>query len=300
VSLQPVATFPSPLRYPGGKRKVINFMKLLFLENGLVGSDYLEPYAGGASVALALLYDDYVDHVHINDLDDSVFGFWQAVLTDADTLCARIQDTRLTMDEWHRQRAVQADTSAQPLDLAFSTFFLNRTNRSGIITGGVIGGQDQTGKWKLDARFNKGHLIQRIQKVARFRSRITLTRLDAADLLLDWLDTEQTGFVYLDPPYYVKGEGLYTNFYEHAHHEVIADLVRRLSCRWVVSYDEVPEILVFFTGYSTLPYTLSYSAADRYRGDEVMFFSSGLRLPEAESPSCVPTSEVERARRRAS
>jgi len=300
VSLQPIATFPSPLRYPGGKRKVINFMKLLFLENGLTGSNYVEPYAGGASVALALLYDDYVDHIHINDLDDSVFAFWQAVLTDADTLCARIHDTRVTMDEWHRQRAVQADPSAQSLDRAFSTFFLNRTNRSGIITGGVIGGQDQTGKWKLDARFNKDHLIKRIQKVARFRSRITLTRLDAADLLLDWLNTDQDGFVYLDPPYYVKGEGLYTNFYEHAHHEVIADLVSRLSCTWVVSYDGVPEILRLYTGYSILPYTLSYSAADRYRGDEVMFFSSGLRLPEAESASCVPTSEIERARRRAS
>lgn len=300
MSLQPIATFPSPLRHPGGKRKVVNFMKLLFLENGLAGSNYVEPYAGGASVALALLYDDYVNDIHINDIDDNVFAFWRAVLTDSDSLCARIDDVRVTMEEWYRQRAVQADPTATPLDRAFSTFFLNRTNRSGIITGGVIGGQDQTGKWKLDARFNRDHLIKRIQKVARFRSRITLTRLDAADLLLNWPETNQTCFVYLDPPYYVKGEGLYTNFYQHAHHEVIADLVRRLSCPWVVSYDGVPEILGLYAEYMTLPYTLSYSAADRYRGNEVMFFSSGLRLPEARSASCVPTSEVERARRCAS
>lgn len=297
MSLQPLATFPSPLRYPGGKRKVINFMKLLILENHLVGINYLEPFAGGASVALALLYEDYVDRIHINDLDESVFAFWQAVLTDTEVLCSRIRETPVTMDEWKRQRAVQADPSAEPLDLAFATFFLNRTNRSGILTGGVIGGQEQTGNWKLDARFNKDQLIKRIQKAARFRNRITLTRLDAADLLLDWLDTDQDGFVYLDPPYYAKGEGLYTNFYEHAHHEVIADLVRQLRCPWVVSYDGVPEIEELYAGYEVLPYTLSYSAADRYRGKEVMFFSREIGVPDADSASCVPASVVERARR---
>lgn len=300
MSLQPIATFPSPLRYPGGKRKVINFMKLLFLENGLVGTNYLEPFAGGASVALALLYEDYVDHVQINDLDSSVHAFWHAALNDTDALCSRIADTPVTMDEWHRQRAVQADPNPGLLDLAFSTFFLNRTNRSGIITGGVIGGQGQTGRWKLDARYNKEHLIQRIRKVGRFRNRITLTRFDAADLMLDWLDTEQNGFVYLDPPYYVKGEGLYTNFYEHAHHEVIADLVSQLSCPWVVSYDGVPEIHALYGGYESLSYTLSYSAADRYRGREVMYFSPQLQAPDVDSPSCVATSVVDQARREAS
>ncbi len=297
MSLQPLATFPSPLRYPGGKRKVINFMKLLILENHLVGINYLEPFAGGASVALALLYEDYVDRIHINDLDASVFAFWQAVLTDTQALCSRIRETPVTMNEWERQRAVQADPSAQPLDLAFATFFLNRTNRSGILTGGVIGGQEQIGNWKLDARYNKDQLIKRIQKAARFRNRITLTRLDAADLLLDWLDTDQDGLMYLDPPYYVKGEGLYTNFYEHAHHEVIADLVRQLRCPWVVSYDAVPEIEELYAGYEFLPYTLSYIAADRYRVKEVMFFSREMAVPDAETASCVPASVVERARR---
>lgn len=297
MSVQPISTYPSPLRYPGGKRKVTNFIKLVFLENKLVGSEYVEPFAGGASIALSLLYEDYADHVHINDIDNGVVAFWHAVLYDTERLCARIRDAKVTMAEWRRQRVVQQATNPDPLDLAFSTFFLNRTNRSGIINGGVIGGQGQTGRWKLDARYNKANLTQRIQKIARFSGRITLTHRDAADFLGDWIQPERAGFVYLDPPYYVKGEGLYTNFYEHAHHEEIAELVGRLDGSWMVSYDSVPEIGVLYGKHRALGYSLSYSAADRYRGDEVMFFSSGLVVPQTGSVSCVPASAVDAARR---
>ena len=276
-------------------------MKLMVLENDLLGANYLEPFAGGASVALALLYDDYVDHVHINDLDSSVYAFWSAALSDTEALCDRIRDTEVSIEEWHHQRAVREDKHAPELDRAFATFFLNRTNRSGILSGGVIGGQAQSGKWKLDARYNRDNLIQRIRKVGRFRNRISITCLDAADLLLDWIDQDDpNGFVYLDPPYYVKGEGLYTNFYEHAHHEVIADLVARIPSPWVVSYDGVPPICELYKDFKQLPYTLSYSAADRYRGNEVMFFSDGLRVPDTDSASCVATAAVERAKRHAS
>ena len=179
--------FPSPLRYPGGKGKVANFMKLLFTENDFVGWDYVEPYAGGASVALALLFEDYAAHVHINDINRSVYAFWRVVLDQPDELCARILDTRVSTAEWRRQRKVQMAVDPAPLDLAFSTFFLNRTNRSGIITGGIIGGQGQDGTWKLDARYNKSDLVRRIQKVARFRGRITLTQLDAFEFLEPWV-----------------------------------------------------------------------------------------------------------------
>lgn len=287
--------FPSPLRYPGGKGKIANFFKLLFLQNKLVGVDYVEPYAGGAGVALSLLYEDYVEHIHINDINDGVYAFWAASLHRTADLCELIRERPVTMDEWHRQRDVQQSAAtADPLELAFSTFFLNRVNRSGIISGGIIGGKDQAGAWKLDARYNRDDLVDRVRKVGRFASRISLTKLDAATMLEAWASDTTPALLYLDPPYYVKGEGLYDNFYEHGDHAAIAGLVARLRHPWVVSYDANPSISELYAGQRGIAYSLSYSAQARYRGSEVMYFSPGLTLPE-EPPTKVPTERIRAA-----
>lgn len=290
-----IRRFPSPLRYPGGKGKVANFMKLVFLANDLVGHEYVEPYAGGASVALSLLYEDYASHIHINDLDPAVFAFWAAVLDQTDDLCKRIRDTKVTVAEWERQRAVQSAKAPEPLDLAFSTFFMNRTNRSGIITGGIIGGRDQTGNWKLDARYNRDDLIRRINKVARFSSRITLTCQDALEFLDTWCLKAEDAFVYLDPPYFQKGGDLYRNYYEKQDHEAVAATVDRLKVPWIVSYDADPAVLSLYASRRSVEYSLSYSAAQRVRGSEVMFFASGLQVPVGDSPACVPGDIVDAA-----
>lgn len=288
--------FTSPLRYPGGKGKLSSFIKLFMLENDLIGSEYIEPYAGGAAVALSLLYENYASHVHINDLNRSVSAFWRAVLAHTDELCRRVADTPVSVGEWHRQREIQLQPEANLLDLAFSTLFLNRTSRSGIIGGGIIGGVDQSGKWKIDARFNRADLVRRIQKVARHRSRITVTSLDAADYIADHLPTIETGFVYLDPPYFVKGKGLYQNYYGYADHAKIASLVNGIRQPWIVSYDAAAEIRELYGQYSAVEYDLNYSAQERYRGTELMFFRPGLRRPDVPSPANVSWKVVDQAR----
>lgn len=288
--------YPSPLRYPGGKGKVANFFKLLLLENDLVGSEYVEPYAGGASVALSLLFEEYASHIHINDLDRSVYTFWKVVLERPDELCKRIEATRPGVREWERQRRIQRETNAEELDLAFSTFFLNRTNRSGIIGGGIIGGRDQQGKWKIDARWRPEESIARIEKIARFASRITLTGIDTAEYLENVVPSLESAFLYLDPPYYGKGKGLYRSFYEHEDHEEIAALVGRLQCSWVVSYDAEPKIEALYMGLPKLSYDLRYTARESADGSEVMFFSPGLHVPEAAPPPAITWKLLNEAR----
>lgn len=288
--------YKSPLRYPGGKGRIANYVKVLMLENGLVGRDYVEPYAGGASVALELLFEDYADVVHINDLNHGVFAFWQSVLTATEELCERVASTPVTMREWHRQREIARDPTAMLLDAGFATLFLNRTNRSGIISGGVIGGKEQSGEWKLDARFNRTDLIQRIRKIGRHRSRITLSNEDAASFLHPWLKEDApSAFIYLDPPYFVKGRGLYDNFYGPEDHADLAALVRRLAHPWIVSYDAVPEILRLYEGFDAVRYSLSYSANTRGLGSEVMFFSPDITQADF-PPSGVPLDELISAR----
>jgi DNA adenine methylase len=282
--------YPTPLRYPGGKGKLTNFVKLLLLENNLLDGHYAEPFAGGAGVALSLLLQEYVIHIHINDLNKSIYSFWYSVLHETDELCRLINDVPLTMEEWRLQRSIQRDPDqVSTLELGFSTFFLNRTNRSGIIAAGPIGGQEQTGEWKLDARYNRIDLISRIKRIASYRSRISIYNLDATDFLLDTVQTmPDNTLVYLDPPYYVKGKDLYQNHYSHDDHAALARTVATsIRQNWMVSYDFVPQIAEMYNEFRQIDYLLSYSASARYKGSELMVFDDRLIIPDVVNPSKV-------------
>ncbi|MFI5340927.1 MAG: DNA adenine methylase [Candidatus Methylomirabilales bacterium] len=291
-------SFTSPLRYPGGKGALSNFMKLLVSQNGLLDGHYVEVYAGGAAVAWSLLFEEYVQHVHINDIDTTVCAFWNSVLERTDDICRMIHDTRVTIQAWKRQKAVLAHPEDHsPLQLGFAAFFLNRTNRSGIISGGVIGGKAQDGKWKLDARFNKHDLIARIVRIAGYADRITVYNLDAVNFIGHLLPAfPPRSLLYLDPPYYVKGGGLYEHHYTHQDHATIARIVSRLGdYAWVVSYDAAPEILRLYGRFRCVRYDLSYSAQDRYSGSEVIFLSPKLKLPAVSHPARVTSVQVRHA-----
>ena len=288
------AAFYSPLRYPGGKRKLANFMALLFRANGLLDGEYAEVYAGGAAVALTLLYGDYARRVHINDLDRGVHAFWLAARDRTDELARLVRDARLDVEEWERQRAVQFADDPDPLQLAFSTFYLNRTNRSGIITGGIIGGKSQAGEWKIGARYNVRDLVRRIERIGRWASRIEVYNLDGAEFLRTVAQTmPERSLLYLDPPYYVKGqEMLYANYYGPGDHAEIAQLVRGLDRHWVVSYDDHDEVRSLYQGCRVADYDIAYSASQRYRGREVAFFSADLQVPDIADPARLSSADI--------
>jgi len=277
----------TPLRYPGGKAKLSDYLKEVFELNDLNDGHYMEPYAGGAGIAFSLLMTDYASHIHLNDLNFPLYAFWYSVLNDTDALCRRIKDCRVTVNVWRRQKNIINDPGNHTmLDLAFSLFFLNRTNRSGIIKAGVIGGKDQTGEWKIDARFNKDALIGRIIKIADYKERISIYNLDAVEVIKEVIPKlPRKSLVYLDPPYYVKGEGLYDNHYAHEDHVKISKLVQENIKRpWIVSYDNTKEIQEIYKKSRQCVYSLNYSAQKTYQGSEVMFYRDGLILPKPNNP----------------
>ena len=286
----PAHPFHSPLRYPGGKRKLANFLKLVLSSNRLHDVHYIEPFAGGASVALSLLFEEYAERVTINDLDPSIFSFWKACTTQTEELCEKIRSCEVTLGEWEKQREIQLSKEPKSnLDLAFSTFFLNRTNRSGIIWGGVIGGKNQEGKWKIDARFNREDLIQRIRKIGRFSSRILVSNQDASNMLSNaQKDLTDSQFYYLDPPYFEKGSELYLNHFSDTDHKKLAEAIANLERPWIVSYDNQPRIQQLYDRFRTVTYDLSYSAQDRYKGKEIIVFSNCLEIPDVETPASIP------------
>jgi DNA adenine methylase len=272
----------SPLRYPGGKAKIATFVRRLMEDNDLAGGHYSEPYAGGAGIAFSLLHQGYVTQVHLNDIDKAVYAFWRCVLDEPEDLCRLITTTRVSISQWRRQRAIQsAPAEHSLLELGFSTFFLNRTNRSGIIKGGgVIGGLEQKGDWKLDVRYYKKTLIKRIEWIASQSNRVTLHCLDAETFMKEVLSSYPNMLVYLDPPYYVKGHKLYEHHYGHADHERVAATIQgRIHSSWFVSYDDHPEIRKFYCSRRLKRYGVPYSATSRSIGREVMFFSDNLRIP---------------------
>ncbi len=277
--------FDSPLRYPGGKGRLTQYVIDLIEMNDLGGGHYVETYAGGAGIAVTLLYLEYVSHVHLNDIDKAVYSFWKAAIESTDSFVKLIHETPLNIDERLRQKAIYKDCNSSFLDLGFATFYLNRTNRSGIIHGGVIGGSKQDGVYKIDARFNRKELARRVEKLASYKSRISLYNKDAADIIAcDLSNIPKKTLVYLDPPYYANGSRLYRNTYKHKDHAQIADLTRTIEQPWIVSYDDAPEVCSLYKEYRQQKFGLGYSANSRYKGTEVMIYSDQVKIPGLVEP----------------
>lgn len=281
----------SPLRYPGGKGKLAPYFATLLELNKLEGAHYAEPFAGGAAVALDLLFSERVRHIHINDIDWSVYAFWKAVIDHTDEFVKKIQTTPVTVETWLAAREIKRETQNRDvMEVGFSTFFLNRTNRSGILNGGMIGGLSQEGDWKIDCRFNKDDLIQRIRRIGMFRRRITLTNLDASAFLASHVPAiKPRSLIYIDPPYYVKGASLYQNHFVHADHVDLAEVVKAIERHsWVASYDNVEQIRRIYSDCDQEQFSIGYSARNYGRGSEVMIFG-----PETVHPERVFASKAE-------
>lgn len=273
----------SPLRYPGGKASLYGALSNIIQLNNMARFEYAEPYAGGCGLALELLFRGDVSDIHINDIDVGIWAFWECVLNHPTDLVAKIISTKVTIKEWHKQNEIfKSQNLNDVLSLGFSTFFLNRTNRSGILTGaGIIGGLKQDGTYKIDCRYNKSELIERILRIVKYKSRIHLTNLDA----LKFLNKAKTKlpsntFFCIDPPYFNKGASLYTNFYIEEDHALLAKKIDQLEFPWIVTYDNALEIQKLYSKHDQYLFNIKYSAQIKKVGTEILVTSKGIKVPE--------------------
>jgi len=271
----------SPLRYPGGKNCIFPFVSSLIDENGLIGCRYIEPYAGGAGLALRLLFEEYAGTIVINDLDPLVHAFWCMCIKEPEQFIRWIEKTPVSVDTWKKcKEKIRRREAEDDFQLATSFFFLNRTNVSGVLRGGVIGGIDQAGDYKIDARFNKVELIRKVEKVARFSNRIRVANLDGVELIRSCEADSKDSFIYLDPPYYQKGANLYLNAFKNADHEKLAKHVGMLSTPWLLSYDNHSFITNLYKRFEKRAYKLQHSTSNKI-GDEVLIFSSRTKFRDS-------------------
>ena len=269
----------SPLRYPGGKGALAPFIGRLVSQQSQRPTTYAEPFAGGAGAALKLLVDEYVDRVILNDLDAGIAAFWRSVLRAPDALVHRIRTCKLNIAEWRRQRAVYSSHTATDLELGFATFYLNRTNRSGILTGRPIGGLKQQGKWTIDARFNRQDLATRIQLIARYRNRIEIEERDGVEFLVDHLKTSDSCLYYVDPPYLSHGADLYLNTLSWENHQHLSRILSDASAPWVVTYDLDSRVRdELYPRHRIARFRIAHTAAAQHVGEEYAIFSNFLNL----------------------
>ena len=283
MAQKPPNKFYSPLRYPGGKTKLAPFIKKLLDENDLKGCHYIEPYAGGAGVALSLLLEDYASKITINDFDRSIYAFWHSVVKDSEAFCKKINDTNIDIDTWKLQKEIQNNKAdADLFDLGFSTFYLNRTNISGVIKGGLIGGYHQSGEYKINARFNKTALIEKIRAIAEHENKIEVTNDDAFDIIGT---APKDSFVYFDPPYVEKANGLYMNFYTTEDHKNIAEKIieNTVGFHWLLSYDSNDLIKELYKSYedNRLSWGLNYGSSNK-KATEDIFLHKDLCYEKAQ------------------
>ncbi|CAB0580616.1 DNA adenine methylase [Corynebacterium diphtheriae] len=276
--------FLSPLRYPGGKARLAPFLERIIRAQTPAPSYYAEPFAGGAGAALKLLHTGVVEHIHLNDLNPGIASMWRAILEETNEFLHLVTTTPIDLVEWKRQRDIyQTPIGRDDLELGFATFYLNRTNRSGILNAGPIGGLEQRGNWKIDARFNRTGLIKRIQTIATMKNDISITEMDGLDFLDSLKHLGGELFVYADPPYIVQGEGLYLHAFDEIAHLQLAEKLAEIECPWLLTYDDDHRITdVLYKGGRCATFPIAHTAHKQHVGSEAVIFSKNLELPDME------------------
>lgn len=273
----------SPLRYPGGKSLLAQFVAEVLGRLPNI-KHYMEPFAGGAGVALRLLFDNHVSSVTIGDSDPAVAAFWRCAVHHSEELIEKVENCQVDIDTWHAQHEVLSDPGGRDdLDLGFATFFLNRTNRSGILRARPIGGLQQDGPWRLYCRFNKSDLIRRLHRIAQHSSQISVFEGEAIDLLAstEVLRREHT-FVYVDPPYLTRSSDLYLDEMSYAGHREIAQLLRDEFDFWMASYDIDKRVTTeLYPDSRILTFALRHCASRTHVGTEQIAFSDACVLDDS-------------------
>ncbi|MPM13299.1 hypothetical protein SDC9_59655 [bioreactor metagenome] len=263
----------SPLRYPGGKFKIYDKVKNLIEINELGDRSYVEPFAGGFAIGLGLLHDNIVETAILNDFDPHIYNFWHTILNNPDEFLRIMMDTPITIEERGRQKEIYDDEHAGQINDGFATFFLNRVNFSGVITGGPIGGFTQSGTYKLDCRFNKDEIKNKVEQIALLRDRIELYNYDASELIAHYLHERiQECFFNIDPPYVEKGHRLYTNYFKEENHRAFERTIAEHlgNTYWIITYDDCELIRDIYKDYYMVGYDILHNAGGSVQGKEIV------------------------------
>ncbi|NQS82091.1 DNA adenine methylase [Pantoea agglomerans] len=278
LGLPKLSSSVSPFRYPGGKGKLSRFLALFIATNNLQGCMLVEPFCGGAGGTLPLLLAGLIDKLYLNDLNAGISGFWESLKNNPSNLIDMVEREPVNIESWHHWRNVYfSNDEYTPLEKGFSAFFLNRTNRSGMLHAGPIGGREQKGDYKIDCRFNRVSLIKKLEKISNFSNRIIVTNNDAIKCISRLkVDT----LIYADPPYVKEGRNIYNEFcFTDSEHLAFSKALKRSKSHWLLSYDDHPLIHKLYSSSGINIVELSYAINKARIGRELLIASTNSRQP---------------------
>ena len=275
-----VGNAASPFRYPGGKGFLTPYLEDQIRQRfGANKPTYAEPFCGGAGSALNLLVDGSVGHLHLNDADYRIFSAWKAMIRETDRFLERLQNVKPNLETWEDslQKLHEKPTSRYSFEVGFAAFFINRTSRSGVVLGsGPIGGYNQDGNWKIDARFNKAGLSERIRRIGNLSDSISLSCLDGLEFCRQ-LEKEKcldATFLFVDPPYVHAGGRLYHDGMNLAKHDALAEwLLSGVAPHWLLTYDDHQVVRENFATMQEHRIQVRYSLGKRRLEKELMYMT---------------------------
>lgn len=275
----------NPLRYPGAKSKLFDYVKSLIEVEGLTGCTFYEPFAGSASLSWMLLEANIVENVVINEKDPLLYHFWKAVFENTEELIQKIEQTEISIETWKvcaKYKDLQYLIGKNSVEIGYAGLFLNRTNFSGILKANPIGGIEQQSNYKIDCRFNKNKVVEAIKSIAKHANKVTVSNDDAVEFMRKFLKYKRNRktFVYIDPPYYKEGPGLYRYFYTEKQHQELAKFIKTKAFPWLLSYDDVHEIRKLYNRRTCVNLYLDYSVKTSKKGKEILI--SNLEIPPME------------------
>lgn len=249
----------SPLRYPGGKSKVIDELYESLDEARL--DTFVELFAGGASFGLSLLEAGKTQRLILNDADPCVANFWRAATKFTDDLIDEINaEGTPTQSRFYQYRSELSELREAYLQgperdilsgkdaewcvqKAARFLVVNRLSFGGLQTSNLLGGAN--GNYLQ--RWNPKGLIKRLESIKALSDRIFVRCQDATRLLMEemgWMGDNTTIFV--DPPYFEAGSKLYPYGFKDGH-AALAESLNQFYRDFpgpylVITYDDVPEI----------------------------------------------------------
>jgi len=280
----------SPLRYPGSKKRLVLYLYEIIKYNKLNPNVLVEPFVGGGNIALHFLLNGIVNKIIIADKDKLIYSFWEVLFSNPDYLIDFIKRVKIDLDTFYKYKEIARNSEyCEKERLAEACIYLNRTSFSGIMTDrvGPLGGKNQQSQYKIDCRFNKEGLIEKIKYISAFRRSVIV-------LSSDWRDTIQYGqdwainkkrlnrlFFYFDPPFFHKANDLYRCYFNKEEHKRFYKEIIRLNYDWVLSYDNATEIRELYSNekYITMHIEVPYSINSHAKRIEKELIITPLALP---------------------
>src|SRR3990167_6998031 len=282
--------FYSPLRYPGSKRKLCNYLDKILAKNNYSPQVLIEPFVGGGSVFINFLLRHKEGKVVIEDKDELIYNFWKTLFDEPSYLIRFVKKVRVDLKTFDRYRHVSSHTDKfSRKKLAEACLFLNRTSFSGILnnSAGPIGGREQKSIYKIDCRFGRENLIKKIKSISAFKNRVVVLPYNWEETLKYVAGEDKYKnarlLYYFDPPFYKKAAQLYRYHFDNVSHKNLRDRLMKLKQAWILSYDRAQEIQNLYSAFTRINVSMPYSINSPAKRLEKELIITPLKLPKIKS-----------------